>query len=252
MYEAELEFALELADRADRIALPLFRAGVEVRTKADRTPVTEADLRVEEMIRLSVAERFPADAVLGEEGGLRGSSERTWIVDPIDGTRNFAAGIQVWATLLALRVDGDFVLGVVSAPALGERWHADRGAGAWLNDRSIRVSDTTSLDEAALCFGDPDAFEGGHDRGAFLDLAGTTLRSRGFGDFWGHLLVARGSVDLMLEPSLALWDYAALVPIVEESGGTITQLDGSPLAHGGSALSTNGVLHESVAARFAR
>jgi histidinol-phosphatase len=144
------------------------------------------------------------------------------------------------------------VLGVASAPALGERWHAGRGEGAWLNDRPIRVSVTPSLDEAALCFGDPDAFEDHRDRGAFLDLVGTTLRSRGFGDFWGHLLVARGSMDLMLEPSLALWDYAAMVPIVEESGGTITQLNGSPLVHGGSALSTNGVLHEPVAARFAR
>jgi histidinol-phosphatase len=252
VYEPELEFALELADRADGIALPLFREGVEARPKADRTPVTEADLRVEELVHRAVAERFPGDAILGEEGGLRGSAERTWIVDPIDGTRNFAAGIQVWATLLALRVGDELVLGVASAPALGERWHAARGGGAWLNGREVHVSRTATLKDAALCFGDPDAFEDGPDRQAFLDLVGATLRSRGFGDFWGHLLVARGSMDAMLEPSLALWDYAALVPIVEESGGTITQLDGSPLAHGGSALSTNGVLHEPIAARFVR
>jgi histidinol-phosphatase len=252
VYEAELAFALELADRADRIALPLFRTGVEARLKADRTPVTEADLRVEEMIRRSVAERFPADAVLGEEGGLGGSAERTWIVDPIDGTRNFAAGIQVWATLLALRVGDRMELGVVSAPALDERYHAVRGDGAWLNDREIHVSETASPHEASLCFGDPDAFEDDHQRRAFLDLMGTAVRSRGFGDFWGHLLVARGSMDAMVEPSLALWDFAALVPIVEEAGGRITQLDGSPLAHGGSALTTNGRLHDEIAARLAR
>ncbi len=252
MHQAELAFALEIADRADRIALPLFRAGVEARPKADRTPVTDADIRVEEMIRESVAGRFPGDAVLGEEGGLRGSSDRTWIVDPIDGTRNFAAGIQVWATLVALRVAGEFVLGVASAPALGERYHAVRGAGAWLNGRQIRVSETAPVEEAALCFGDPDAFGDDHERRAFVDLVGNTVRSRGFGDFWGHVLVARGSMDAMLEPSLALWDYAALVPIVEEAGGTITQLGGSPLAHGGSALTTNGVLHQVIAARFAR
>jgi histidinol-phosphatase len=252
VHQAELAFALEIADRADRIALPLFRSGVEERPKADRTPVTEADIRVEEMIRESVADRFPGDAVLGEEGGLRGSSDRTWIVDPIDGTRNFAAGIQVWATLVALRVGSEFVLGVASAPALGERYHAVRGAGAWLNGRPIRVSETASLDQAALCFGDPDAFGNDRERRVFLDLVGTTVRSRGFGDFWGHLLVGRGSMDAMLEPSLAVWDYAALVPIVEEAGGTITQLDGSALAHGGSALTTNRVLHERIADRFVR
>ena len=252
MLEAELAFAHEIADRAAEIALPVFRGGAEVRLKPDRTPVTEADLMIEEMIRQAVGERFPADAVLGEEGGLRGSAPRTWIVDPIDGTKNFAAGIQVWASLLALRVDEDVVLGMASAPALGERYEAVRGGGARLNGKPIHVSQTDSLDDAAICFGDPDNFAAGPLREPFLELLGRASRGRGFGDFWGHLLVARGSMDAMLEPSLSVWDYSALVPIVEEAGGRITQLDGSPLAHGGSALTTNGSLHPDMTARFAR
>ena len=251
MFEPELRFAHGIADRATEIAVPLFRGGVDARLKPDRTPVTEADLRIEDLVRDAVAERFPGDAVHGEEGGLRGQAERTWIVDPIDGTRNFAAGIQVWATLLALRVGEEIVLSVVAAPALGERYDAVRGGGAHLNGEAIHVSSTASLDDAALCFGDPEAFEAGASRESFLGLMGEVLRSRGFGDFWGHLLVARGSMDVMIEPSLALWDSAALVPIVEEAGGRISQLDGSPLAHGGSALTTNGVLHDDVASRFA-
>ncbi|HJV04215.1 MAG TPA: inositol monophosphatase family protein [Actinomycetota bacterium] len=254
MFEAELRFAHEVADRAAQIALPPFQDGVEAHLKEDRTPVTEADLRIEALVREAVAERFPEDAVLGEEGGLlqNGSSDRTWIVDPIDGTRNFAAGIQVWATLLALRVEDELVLGVVSAPALGERYDAVRGEGSRLNGEPIRVSGTSSPGEAALCFGDPEAFDGHVSKEALLGLTGEVLRSRGFGDFWGHLLVARGSMDVMIEPSLAEWDYAALVPIVEEAGGRITQTDGSPVAHGRSALTTNGVLHEAITARFAR
>jgi histidinol-phosphatase len=252
VFEAEVRLAHEIADRAADIALPLFRSGVDARLKADRTPVTEADLRIEELVRDAVAARFPGDAVHGEEAGLQGEAERTWIVDPIDGTKNFAAGIQVWATLLALRVGEELVLGVVSAPALGERYVAVRGEGARLNGEAIHVSKSASLDDAAVCFGDPDNFAGDRLREPFLDLLTEASRSRGFGDFWGHLLVARGSMDVMIEPSLALWDYAALVPIVEEAGGRITQLDGSPLAHGGSALTTNGLLHDDVASRFAR
>jgi histidinol-phosphatase len=250
VFEAELRLAHEIADRAAEIAVPLFRGGVQARLKEDRTPVTEADLRIEDLVRDAVAERFPGDAVLGEEGGLRGQAARTWIVDPIDGTRNFAAGIQVWATLVALRIDQDVVLGMASAPALGERYDAVRGEGARLNGEPIRVSATSSLDDAAICFGDPDNFAEDPLREPFLDLLGKSSRGRGFGDFWGHLLVSRGSMDVMIEPSLALWDYAALVPIVEEAGGRISQLDGSPLAHGGGALTTNGVLHDDVASRF--
>ena len=251
MLEDELSFAHELADRAAEIALPIFRGGPEVRLKPDSTPVTEADVRVEDMVRRAVAERFPSDAVLGEEGGMDREAERTWIVDPIDGTKNFAAGIQVWGTLLALRIAEDLVMGMISAPALGERYDAVRGEGSTLNGQGIQVSATASIEEAAICFGDPDNFFSGRFREPFEQVAATAARTRGFGDFWGHMLVARGSMDVMLEPALNEWDYAALVPIVEEAGGTITQLDGSPLAHGGSALTTNGKLHREVAGHFA-
>jgi histidinol-phosphatase len=249
--EEELSFAHEVADAAADIALPIFRGGPEVRLKPDDTPVTEADVRVEELVRRAVAERFPSDAVLGEEGGLDREAERTWIVDPIDGTKNFAAGIQVWGTLLALRFGEELVLGVVSAPALGERYDAVRGEGATLNGQQIHVSATGSIEEAAICFGDPDNFFSGDLREPFQRLASGSARTRGFGDFWGHMLVARGSMDVMVEPVLNEWDYSALVPIVEEAGGRITQLDGSPLAHGGSALTTNGPLHDEVSATFA-
>jgi histidinol-phosphatase len=249
--EDELSFAHEVADAAAEIAVPIFRGDLEVRLKPDNTPVTEADVRVEEMVRRAVAERFPSDAVLGEEGGMDREAERTWIVDPIDGTKNFAAGIQVWGTLLALRIGEELFLGVVSAPALGERYDAVRGEGATLNGQRIQVSATSSLEEAAICFGDPDNFFSGNLRGPFEQIAARSSRARGFGDFWGHTLVARGSMDVMLEPALNEWDYSALVPIVEEAGGRITQLDGSPLAHGGSALTTNGTLHDEVAAMVA-
>jgi histidinol-phosphatase len=249
--EDELSFAHEVADAAAEIAVPIFRGDPEVRLKPDNTPVTEADVRVEEMVRRAVAERFPHDAVLGEEGGMDREAERTWIVDPIDGTKNFAAGIQVWGTLLALRIGEELVMGVVSAPALGERYDAVRGEGATLNGQQIRVSATGSIEEAAICFGDPDNFFLGGLRGPFEQLAASSSRARGFGDFWGHMLVARGSMDAMLEPALNEWDYSALVPIVEEAGGRITQLDGSPLSHEGGALTTNGTLHDEVVAIFA-
>jgi histidinol-phosphatase len=248
----ELGFANELADRAADIALPLFHGDFEVRQKADRTPVTDADERIERMVRNAVSERFPDDAVLGEEGGLDGAAdaERMWIVDPIDGTKNFTRGIQVWATLLALRVAGRIELGLVAAPALSERYEAVRGSGAFLNGAAIHVSPTTSLDDAHVIFSGLSSW---HDREqrAFLDVVAHAGRTRAFGDFWAHALVARGSGEAALEPSLRLWDYAALVPIVEEAGGRVSSLDGGPLVDHGGVLTTNGGVHDAIAQRFA-
>lgn len=249
--DAELAFAREVADRAAEIALPLFERGTEVRLKADRSPVTEADLRVEEMVRSQIAQRFPADAVLGEEGGGTLAAGRVWIVDPIDATRNFARGIQVWATLLALAIDGEPALGLVSAPALGERYEAVRGGGATLNGAPIRVSSVGDLSGATVSH-----YETGlwletparHD--ALLGLIGAAERSVGFTDFWGHCLVARGSIDAMLEPALHVWDWAPLKVLVEEAGGKMTDFDGGPCAEGSSVLSTNGVLHEAIVGRL--
>jgi histidinol-phosphatase len=246
MYEEELVFAHAVAEEADEIGLSLFGTDLEVRTKQDRTPVTEADVGVERMIRARLAERFPDDAVLGEEGGRTGDASRVWVIDPIDGTKNFAAGIQIWATLIALLLEETPVLGLASAPALGERYAATRGGGATLNGRPIHVSETASLDEAFVLASGESSFLGSQDRGWFVELNTRSRRTRGFGDFWAHLLVARGAADVALEPELHVWDYAALVPIVEEAGGRLSTLEGTPLREGGSMLTTNGQLHAEV------
>jgi histidinol-phosphatase len=245
--EEELAFANELADAAAEIALSFFHSEFEVHIKPDQTPVTDADLAIEQMVRDRLSERFPKDAVRGEEGGLSGEAPRTWIVDPIDGTKNFAAAIPIWGTLLALEDDGELVLGLASAPALGERYAAAAGRGATCNGREIHVSPAASIEQSMVSYGDveewiadPAALPG------FLDLVGRARRTRAFGDFWGHVLVARGAVEIMVEPELAIWDYAALAVIVREAGGKATQTDGGPLANDGSLLSTNGVVHDEV------
>lgn len=250
MWESELAFAHEIADRADVIAMDLFRGEFEVRRKADRTPVTEADLAIEAMVREAVAERFPGDVVLGEETGQQGDAERVWIVDPIDSTKNFAAGIQIWGTLLALRAGEHLVLGLVSAPALGERYEATLGGGARCNGEPIRVSDVEDLSRAHVLFGGVRAWLETPQRDAFLDLLAIARRTRGFGDFWAHMLVARGAADVMLEPELRVWDWAALSVIVEEAGGRITRLDGGPPTDRGGVLTTNGRLHDEVLGRL--
>jgi histidinol-phosphatase len=254
VFEPELAFANELADEAGRIALSFFRGSFDVRTKVDKTPVTEADLAIEAMIRAAVHQRYPGDAVLGEEGGEDGGAEggtaRRWIVDPIDGTKNFADGIQVWATLIALAVDGVPVLGVVNAAALAERYEAVRGEGARLNGEPIHVSSADRVGRACVLHaGLADWVDGEYGR-PLLDLLRDARRNRAFGDFWGHMLVARGSADVCFEPELATWDWAALDVVVREAGGRMTQFDGSPLEHGGSVLTSNGVLHEEILARL--
>jgi histidinol-phosphatase len=248
--EAELAFANELADEAGRIGLSFFRGSFDVRTKVDTTPVTEADVAIEAMIRTAIRERFPEDGVLGEEGGAEGGGARRWIVDPIDGTKNFADGIQVWATLIALAMDERPVLGVVNAAALGERYEAVRGGGARMNGEPIEVSRADRVERASVLHAEvPDWLDGEYGR-PLADLLREARRDRAFGDFWGHVLVARGSADVCFEPELATWDWAAIEVVVEEAGGRMTQFDGSPLAHGGSVLTTNGVLHDEILARL--
>ena len=251
MFEAELAFANELADEAGEIAMHYFRGDFQVHRKADTTPVTQADLEIEAMIRRRLADRFPEDAILGEEEGLTGDSTRVWVVDPIDGTKNFAAGIQVWATLVALVVDAEPVVGVAGAAGLGERYAGARGSGATLNGEPIRVSSVAKLGDAALATSGAKDWVTGERADAFRRLVAESYRTRGFGDFWGHMLVARGSVEAMLEPALRTWDWAALKPIVEEAGGRMTSLDGTALEDHGSALSSNGHLHDELVARLA-
>ena len=251
MHEEELRFAQELADRADEISTSYFRGSFRVRQKDDGTPVTEADLAVEEALRGALAKRFPDDAILGEEHGLEGSPGRTWVLDPIDGTKNFAAGIQIFGTLIALLDEGAPVVGVVSAPALGERYSARRGGGATLNGNRIEVSTVSEVPEAFLVWGDVSwAVESASSDESFGTLVRRAARTRAFGDFWGHMLVARGAADAMMEESLRVWDWAALQVLVEEAGGRVTQLDGHPLVDGGSVLTSNGALHDELVSRF--
>jgi histidinol-phosphatase len=253
MYQRELAFAHEVAERAAFIGTGLFRSPeLEVRHKADATFVTRADTTIETMIREAVAEAFPGDRVLGEEeGGSRDPAGRLWIVDPIDATANFARGVPIWGTLIALQVDGLLVLGMANAPALGERYAAVHGEGATMNGEPIRVSDIGHVGDAHVLFSELKDLLGGPYAQPTVGLARDCWRDRAFGDFWANMLVARGAADVMLEPSLAVWDYAAPKVIVEEAGGRMTTFDGREVHHGSSVLTTNGSLHDEILRRLA-
>ncbi len=256
--DADLSLALDLADEADQITMERFRArDLRVDTKPDRTPVTEADHAVESRLRDRLALARPADAVLGEEAGVSGTSsgdppgvaDRRWVIDPIDGTKGYARGIPVWATLVSLECGGVPTVGVVSAPALGSRWWAARGEGAWRDGASVSVSGVGDLRDAHLAYDSVRDFEVAGLGEQFLSLARTCRRSRGFGDFWSHVLVADGSIDVAIEVGgLAVWDLSPLLVLVEEAGGRFTDLGGAARADGGDAVSTNGLLHEAVLA----
>jgi histidinol-phosphatase len=252
---ADLELALAMADAADGLTAASFRkAGLRVDTKPDRTPVTEADQACERLLRDLLAQHRPADAIVGEEFGAQDrSSARQWILDPIDGTANYLRGVPVWCTLIALVADDEPTVGVVSAPALGRRWWAARGCGAFTRDpdgstRAISVSAVADLEHASFSYSDR---AGWRERGAAdgLDmLQARCWRTRAYGDFWSHMLVAEGAVDVSAEPFLAAWDMAALLPVLLEAGARATGYDGGrPLAHG-SLVATNGLLHDEVLA----
>lgn len=250
---ADLDLALELADLADRITTGRFRAhDLLVETKPDLTPVTEADRAAEDGLRARLAERRPDDAVLGEERGQTGTGARRWILDPIDGTKSYARGIPVWATLVALEHAGVPVVGVVSAPALGSRWWAARGLGAFRDGVPIHVSRVARIEDAHLAYDSVSAFEEEGTADAFLALARRCWRSRGFGDFWSHVMVADGSIDVAVEVGgLGVWDLAAPMVVVQEAGGRFTDLRGEVRADGGDVVATNGVLHDEVLAALA-
>ncbi|MFN8025091.1 MAG: histidinol-phosphatase [Acidimicrobiia bacterium] len=250
MPSSDLELALALADAAGAITMARFRAGdLVVETKPDTTPVTEADRAVEEMLRDRLGEARPDDAILGEEFGTVGDGSRRWIVDPIDGTMGYARGIPVWATLLALVEDGVVTTGVVSAPALGARWWAARGEGAWRDGDRISVSRVHAVEDAQISYSSVKYFEQAGIGEEFLALARRCWRSRAFGDFWSHMLVADGSVDIAIEVGgLAQWDLAALQVVVEEAGGRFTDRDGVAGFDRGEAVTTNGLLHDEVLA----
>jgi histidinol-phosphatase len=223
-----------------------------IETKPDLTPVTEADTAVEHAVRERLAMDRPGDSILGEEYGASTApdSVRRWIIDPIDGTKNYVRGVPVWATLLALQDAGELTVGMVSAPALGRRWWAARGQGAFVDDglggpaRRIHVSAVRELADATLCFPGLDDWDS--RLAALIELAGRCWRSRGFGDFWSYMLVAEGAAEITCEPVVSLWDLAAPQVIVEEAGGTFTDLGGVRTADGGDAIATNGALHEAA------
>jgi histidinol-phosphatase len=246
--DADLSFALELADVADEIALARFRAtDLVVETKPDLTPVSEADRAAEKALRARIESERPGDGVVGEEfGETTVDNGRRWILDPIDGTMNFVRGIPNWGTLIALEQEGEVVVGVASAPALHRRWWAARGAGAFANGERIRVSRVAAVEDALLCYTYAPAFDVYGLGEQFRALAARCWQARGFGDYWGHMLVAEGSADIAVEPVMNLWDNAPLIVIVEEAGGRFTDLQGRRTIDGEGAVTTNGLLHDDV------
>jgi len=249
----DLTLALSLADLADAMTMDRFGAlDLRVDTKPDLTPVTDADRAVEVALRDALARDRPDDDVLGEEfGGSATFSGRQWVIDPIDGTKNFVRGVPVWATLIALLDDGVPVVSAISAPALGRRWWAGDGLGAFAAvggaaPRRLSVSAVADLGSASLSFAGLTQWAHLGLRQRFLDLTDAVWRTRSYGDFWAHCLLAEGAVDIVVEPSLSLWDMAALDILVREAGGTFTDLNGTAGPHGGSAVATNAALHAAV------
>ena len=255
-YEDDVRLAHVLADSVERVTMTRFRAeDLVVDTKPDLTPVSDADRDAEELIRGQLKRARPRDAVEGEEFGITGHGSRRWVIDPIDGTKNYVRGLPVWATLIAL-IDGDQpVMGLVSAPALNRRWWASAGAGAWtgrslMRASRLQVSKVSHIQDASLSYASIGGWAEIGRRDAFLGLTEDCWRTRAYGDFWSYMLVAEGCVDIAAEPELALYDMAALAPIVTEAGGRFTGLDGRPGPFSGNAVATNGLLHDEVLGRL--
>ena len=251
----ELVFAKEAAAAGAKVAHGYFGGTLEKSKKADGSWVTEADKAAEAEVRRMISAAYPDHNVLGEEEGLTRADggepvdgAPTWIVDPIDGTNNFMLGIPIWATLVALQVDGEVEIGVCHAPALNEVYEGQLGAGARCNDKVISTDDATGLEEAVVLYSSAQSFyRSGLDE-FFEYIIRRSWRSRGFGDFWGHMLVARGAAQVMMEPSLATWDVAALLPIVSEAGAQLSHIHGGKWSGRGSALTTTKKLHDEVIA----
>src|SRR5919107_1075813 len=258
-YADDLALPHLLADTADTISMARFRAlDLRVEAKPDLTPVSDADTAVEKAIRGTLARARPRDGVLGEEYGVSAPTKgtRSWVIDPIDGTKNFVRGVPIWGTLIALMEGDTPVAGLVSAPALGRRWWGAIGHGAYAGKHQraatrIKVSAVNRLADASFCYSSLTGWAENGRLEPILDIILQVWRSRAYGDFYGYMLLAEGAVDAMVEPELSLWDVAALIPIVLEAGGTFTDLDGQPGPGGGSAIATNGLLHDDILGRLA-
>ena len=261
--QSDLSLARELADRADAISMDRFRAAdLVVTTKPDMSPVSDADKAVENALRAAILDSRPGDSILGEEFGTDGESNRQWIIDPIDGTKNYVRGVPIWATLIALAVDGVPMVGVVSAPALGRRWWAASGSGAHMSEavtgreatgrlsteHRIHVSQVAELADASASCSGITRWEEAGKLDAYLRLARKVWHTRDYGDMWPYMMVAEGLVDVAGEFDLKPWDMAALIPIVQEAGGRFSSIEGEPGPWHGSALATNGLLHDATLA----
>lgn len=249
---SDLDLALKLADQADEISLARFRAmDLHVESKPDRSPVTDADRAVEAKLRATLAEYRPNDVIIGEEYENTGSADRTWIIDPIDGTANYLRGVPIWATLIALRVNGVITTSVVSAPAMARRWWAHRGNGAFTQDvsgsvRALMTSKVASLEHSSISYNNLQLWDQSGKLEQLVQLSRKVWRTRAYGDFYSYMLLAEGSIDMVAEHDLKIYDIAALVPIVEEAGGQFSDLSG-PLTEGSSSvLATNGLIHTSM------
>ena len=250
----DLRLAHLLADDADSITMSRFKSlDLHVTSKPDLTPVSDADTAAEQAIRRTLSRARPRDAVHGEEMADTGWGPRRWVIDPIDGTKNFVRGVPVWGTLIGLMINDEPAVGVVSAPALGRRWWASMGGGAYagrslMSATAIHVSDVTSIEDASMSYASISAWVEARQGQQFVDLLRRCWRTRAYGDFWSYMLVAEGAVDLAAEPELALHDMAAIDVIVREAGGVFTSLEGEPGPNGGSALASNGKLHDQALA----
>lgn len=253
-----LAFALSACDAADEVALHHFRRDIEVMTKPDRSFVTAADQAVERLIRERIHARFPDHGLVGEEYGEESAGGTTrWYIDPIDGTHNYIRGIPLFGTLLALEIDGEIQVGVLSAPALRERWYASRGGGAWAvgaagseGPRRIRASRVAALEDAQILYGSGSEIEASGLVPGFRALLQAVWRERGFGDFWGYALIAEGAAEAMVEIDAKTWDLAAPLVIIEEAGGRLTDFKGARRVDGLETLASNGLLHEEILARL--
>jgi histidinol-phosphatase len=260
-HAAWLTFALACCDVADALALEHFRRDLVIETKPDKTFVTQADTAIEAAIRSLITAAYPDHGLVGEEYGTEeGSAGVRWYVDPIDGTHNFMRGVALFGTLLAVEEDGELVVGVMSAPALGERWYARRGGGSWAVSslgpgagvpRRIGVSGISAIADSQLLYASPIEIEASGHAPGFDALVRAAWRDRGFGDFWGYALVAEGAAEAMIEVGPNSWDLAAPSVVVEEAGGRMTDLHGVRTIHGGTALASNGILHDEVVRRLA-
>ncbi len=249
-FSSDLDLALAIADLADSIALERFRAlDLKVETKPDRSPVTDADQAVERAIKALLAEKAPSDALIGEEyGSADGTTNRTWIIDPIDGTANYLRGVPVWATLIALAIDGKPTVSVVSAPAMGRRWWAAPEIGSWTRDidgstRQLAVSGISEFENASISYNNLQLWDQSGRLPQLLELSRKLWRTRAYGDFWSYMLLAEGALEIVAEHDLKIYDIAALVPIVEEAGGRISDLAGPLTDQSSSVMASNSLLH---------